>query len=166
VGRLANLEGLGPPDNPFAVGPDRVRAWIDGVEKLEGRADPSPMSLEEAQQRLAMNHPTIPLEIVATRVPHLMRADGASVVWRYDPLHRTRAPVPFFAELSAEFAKRVTCPALFVSGGSGGYHPPDEEKRLAAFAKLERVTLDGAGHMLHWTKPAELVKVLLAFLRG
>jgi pimeloyl-ACP methyl ester carboxylesterase len=146
------------------VGPDRVRAWIDGVQKLEGRADPNPMSPEEALRRLAVNHPTISPEVLGTRVRHLVRVEGAGVVWCFDPLHRTRSPAPFFAKLSAEFAKRVTSPALFVSGGRGGYHPADEEERLAAFEKLERVTLEGAGHMLHWTKPAELVKVLLAFL--
>jgi pimeloyl-ACP methyl ester carboxylesterase len=166
VARLANLEGLGPPDNPFTVGPDRVRAWIDGVQKLAGRPDRSTMSLEDAQRRLVTNHPTVAADILATRLPHLVRPEGPGYVWRADPLHRTRSPVPFFAELSAEFAKRVTCPTLFVSGGPTGYHPPDEEARLAAFANLERASLSDGGHMLHWTKASQVVDLLLDFLEN
>ena len=60
--------------------------------------------------------------------------------------------MPFFAKLFVEFAKLVTCPVLFVSGGSTGFHVPDEDERLAAFVHVDRATLEGAGHMMHWTR--------------
>ena len=101
------------------------------------------------------------------RLPHLVREvedTEGRVLWRYDPLHRTTSPVPFFSKLFVEFARRVSCPVLFVSGGEAGFHVADEEERLAAFARLERATLEGAGHMLHWTKPAALGALLGDFL--
>jgi pimeloyl-ACP methyl ester carboxylesterase len=169
VVRLANLEGLGPPDNPFEVGPTRMRTWIHDLRALRIRGEPAPLRHEDARRRLVTNHPSVPRDVLDHRLPHLVRAvedtEGAArIVWRHDPLHRTTSPVPFFANLFVEFAKRVTCPVLFVSGGPTGYHPPDEETRLAAFAEVERRTLDGAGHMLHWTRPRELAALLESFL--
>lgn len=35
---------------------------------------------------------------------------------------------------------------------------------LRAFARIERATLEGAGHMMHWTQPRELAGRLIAFL--
>jgi pimeloyl-ACP methyl ester carboxylesterase len=171
VARLANLEGLGPPDNPFEVGPTRMRTWIEGLRAVRARGEAPPMRREDARRRLVTNHSTVPRDVLDHRLPHLVRevtdAEGAQrVVWRFDPLHRTTSPVPFFAKLFVEFARRITCPVLFVSGGPTGYHVPDEEERLAAFASLERAELDGAGHMLHWTRPAELAALLLKFLVG
>ena len=169
VARLASLEGLGPPDNAWEVGPIRMRRWIEGVRALRQKGEPPLLTREEAFQRLAVSHPIVPREILEHRFEHLVHvvtdADGTErVQWRFDPLHRTTAPVPFFAKLFVEFAKRVTCPVLFISGGASGFHVPDEEERLAAFSALERAAFEGAGHMIHWTQPDELAARLVAFL--
>lgn len=157
VASLANLEGLGPPDNGFDAGPDRMRRWIDGVRALEDRGR---MTRADARRRLGMAHPLVPADVLDRKLPHLVDEDGDGLRWLTDPRHRTTAPVPFFTELFCAYARRITCPVLFVSGGTTGFHPADEETRLAAFPLLRRVTLEGAGHMLHWTRPAELVASL------
>jgi pimeloyl-ACP methyl ester carboxylesterase len=36
--------------------------------------------------------------------------------------------------------------------------------RLAALASLERAEIADAGHMMHWTKPEELTRILVEFL--
>jgi pimeloyl-ACP methyl ester carboxylesterase len=164
VSKHATLEGLGPPDNPHSIGPIRMRGWIDDVRKVRGRAEAQTLTREEALRRLAVNHANVPKDILEDRMKHLVRGGPGGVAWRHDPLHRTRAPVPFFAKLFVEFAKAITCPTLFVSGGPRGYHPPDEEERLAAFATLERITLEDAGHMMHWTRPDELAAILATFI--
>lgn len=157
VASLANLEGLGPPDHGFDAGPGRMRRWIDGVRAL---ADRGPMTRADARRRLGVAHPLVPADVLDRKLPHLVDDEGDGVRWLTDPRHRTTAPVPFFTELFCAYARRITCPVLFVSGGPTGFHPEDEEKRLAAFPSLRRVTLEGAGHMLHWTRPAELVASL------
>ncbi|MBX3212005.1 MAG: alpha/beta hydrolase [Labilithrix sp.] len=167
--RLANLEGLGPPDNPWEVGPTRMRRWIDELRGARQRGAPAPLRREDARRRLVTNHPGVPREVLDHRLPHLVRevtdAEGAArVVWRHDTLHRTTSPVPFFAKLFVEFARLVTCPVLFVSGGASGYHVPDEDERLAAFVHVDRATLEGAGHMMHWTQPEALAALLVDFL--
>lgn len=166
VSRLANLEGLGPPDNAFEAGPARMRRWIDGVRATRARGEPTPMTRDDALRRLALNHPGVAREVLEGALGALARdATGGEggeggLVWRFDPLHRTTSPTPFFADLFVEFAKRVTCPVLFVSGGATGYHVADEEERLAAFPRLTRATLEGAGHMMHWTRPADLARLV------
>lgn len=169
VVRLAVLEGLGPPDNAWELGPVRMRTWIGEMRALRARPPPAPLRREDARRRLVTNHPSVPRDVLDHRLPHLVREvtdeDGQPrVMWRYDPLHRTTSPVPFFAKLFMEFAKLVTCPVLFVGGGKTGFHPPDEAERIKAFVDVRRQDLEGAGHMMHWTRPDELATILLGFL--
>jgi pimeloyl-ACP methyl ester carboxylesterase len=163
--RLALLEGLGPPDNPPELGPIRMRRWIEEVRAVRARGEKhTTFTREDALRRLAANHADVPEAVLATRLPHLIAERNELVAWRNDPLHRTTSPMPFSAKLFVEFAKKVTCPVLFASGGPRGYHPPDENDRIAAFANIETFDIPDAGHMMHWTKPAELAERLMAFL--
>lgn len=165
VARLALVEGVGPPDNPHEVGPIRMRGWIEQVRAARARGKGRPtFSEDEALRRMAANHPSVDPKVLAHRLPHLAADAGTGdgrVAWHFDPLHRTTAPMPFFAKLFIEFAKKVTCPVLFVSGGPLGYHPPDEAERIAAFAHCKHVDLPAAGHMVHWTQPEALTPLLL-----
>lgn len=167
VGRLVNIEGVGPPDNPVEVGPVRMRGWIEQVRAARVRGEGRPtFSREAALERMRANHPNVAADVLAHRLPHLAADAGDErVSWHFDPLHRTTAPMPFFSRLFIEFAKKVTCPVLFVSGGPQGYHPPDEEERLAAFAQCTRAELSTAGHMVHWTQPDALARLLALHLR-
>jgi pimeloyl-ACP methyl ester carboxylesterase len=172
VSRLVSLEGLGPPDQPFEIGPIRMRSWIDQVRSLRARGEErGTMTLREASARLAVNHPGVPDPVLEKRLEVLVApaeggGEGGRVAWRNDPLHRTTAPVPFFAKLFVEFAKKVACPVLYVSGGPKGYHPPDEAERVSAFPRSRRVEIADAGHMMHWTKPEALTAILLDFIDG
>jgi pimeloyl-ACP methyl ester carboxylesterase len=164
--KLAVLEGVGPPDNSPDVAPDRMRAWIDQT-RLERSRPSRSMTADEALGRLAIAHPNVEPELLREPLEHLVRHAGEGrVTWKYDALHRTRSPMPFFAKVFEAFARRVTCPVLFVSGGPHGYHPPDEEDRLASFVQLVRAEIADAGHMMHWTRPNELSAVLSRFLLG
>ena len=165
VTRLVVCEGAGPPDGEHAHGPERMTRWIEETRSVRARGERTMASREEALRRLVVNHPRVPVDVLKTRLDALARdlPDGR-VAWRADPLHATRSPQTFFAASLKEFARRVTCPVLFVSGGDLGWHPPDEEDRITAFASLERAELPDAGHMMHWTRPDELVSALLRFV--
>jgi pimeloyl-ACP methyl ester carboxylesterase len=169
VERLVCIEGAGPPDSEHDHAPDRMRQWVDQVRAVRARPERVMASREDAFRRLAINHPRVAPDVLRAQLDALARPpegelDGERLVWKADPLHGTRAPMPFFAESWKAFARRVTCPVLSVSGGPLGWHPPDEEARLAAFPNLERAEIRDAGHMMHWTRPDELVAVLLRFL--
>jgi len=162
VAKLAVLEGFGPPDNEHDMAPLRTRKWLEELEKQPKNAA---MSEEDAMKRLVTAHPRVPREILETRLPLLASKDGDRWTWRFDPMHRTTAPVPFFAKTYASFAARVSCPELYVSGGPLGWRVQDEAERLAAFSHAKHVDIDEAGHMMHWTKPRELAAALVEFLR-
>ncbi len=164
VSALAVLEGVGPPDHPPESVPNRMRQWVFGVNELQGKTTRT-FSMEDALSRLALSHPGVDLSVLRTRLLHLVtKNEDGSVSWAFDPLHRTLSPTPFYARTLIAFAQKVTSHVLFVGGGEQGFHPPDEAERLAAFAKLERVDLEGAGHMMHWTQPEALSQALIAWL--
>jgi pimeloyl-ACP methyl ester carboxylesterase len=162
--RVALLEGLGPPDNDLAHTPDRYARWLDDLRRP--RAD-RPMTPAEALDRLCLQHPSLPRPLLATKLPYLTRevAPG-QLVWHFDPLHRTTAPVPFLAANYAAFASRIRCPVLLVDGGPEGFHPPDEAARVAAFPDARVATIEGGGHMMHWSRPEALARALVGFFAG
>ncbi len=168
VARLALLEGIGPPDGTFESMPDRMRRWIEqtaATRDAEGRSiDRSLGTREQALRRLSGNHPGVSGDVLSAHLDELTRPDGrGGVVWKGDPLHKPISPMPFFARGYLEFASRVSCPVLFLSGSASAFHPEDEETRLARFRTLTRTVIEGAGHMMHWTHPAELADELVAF---
>jgi pimeloyl-ACP methyl ester carboxylesterase len=162
--RMVLLEGAGPPDGDHDHGPDRMRRWIEDVRAVRGRGERTMATHEEALRRLAGNHPRVPPEVLQTRFDALARElPSGRVAWKVDPVHQTRSPHAFFAASWMAFARRVVCPVLSISGGPLGWHPPDEEERLACFASLQRAEIADAGHMMHWTRPEELARLLLGF---
>jgi pimeloyl-ACP methyl ester carboxylesterase len=166
VDRLALLEGVGPMGSVPSHAVDRMRAWLRGASRVD-RVQKPIGSLDDAVRRLAVNHPLVPADVLRTRAELLATRDGEGrYAWSYDPLHRTTAPMPFYADAFRAFLREIRCPTLFVGGGPQGYHPDDEDERLACIASVERVDLPGAGHMLHWTAPLELARLLDAFFRA
>lgn len=165
VQKLALLEGMGPPDNPPDAAPLRMKRWLDDLERHRAPKTQElfarPMSEEEALARLQSNHPRVPESLLRSRLMHLAAPVEGGLAWRFDPLHRTTSPMPFYAKTFEAFAHAVTCPVLYVSGGKVGYRPPDETERLAAFRSVRAVDLEDAGHMMHWTAPEELTRLLL-----
>ena len=167
VTRLVLLEGAGPPDNQHDVGPIRMRKWVEDVRAVRSRPPRRIATRDEALRRLVGNHPRVAEDVLRRRLDALAwELPDGGFAWKADPLHATRSPVPFFAPGWSAFARRVTCPVLFVSGGPLGWHPADEEARVSSFATLERAEIPGAGHMMHWTEPAKLTRLLLQFFAG
>lgn len=169
VTSLVIIEGAGPPDSDHAHSADRMRHWLDEVRAVRAREPKSLVSREDALRRLAGNHPRVDRAVLETRLDALARplpGGEGRLAWKADPLHGTRTPVPFFSESFKSFARRVTCPVLFVSGGPLGWHPPDEEARVAAFRDVERIEIPDAGHMMHWTRPLELATALVRKISG
>lgn len=162
--RVALLEGLGPPDSDHAHTPDRFSRWLDDLRRPRAER---PMTPAEALDRLCLQHPALPRPLLAGQLPHLTRelAPG-QLVWHFDPLHRTTAPVPFLAANYAAFASRIRCPVLLVDGGPEGFHPPDEAARVAAFPDARVATIEGGGHMMHWSRPEALARALVGFFAG
>ncbi len=162
---LVSIEGLGPPDSDPSAAVDRYGAWIDDLQRTAQRPR-LPLSLAEATARLRERYPRLPDAAVRHLASFGTRAvDGDRVVWKFDPLHQTRSPQPYYASQARAFWHRVSCPALYIDGAESEMRLPaaDLAERLAAL-RARHVTLAGVGHHPHLERPDELVKVLLEFL--
>jgi len=164
IERLVLLEGLGTIHAGHSASVTRMRAWLEDMHKLETWRRPL-ASFEEAVERLARMHPSIPRDMIESRTRLLTRVDQAGqLCWAYDPLHRTTSPTPFSADAFKLFLQSIKVPTLYVSGGSTGWRLPDESERLACIANVTHVDLPDAGHMMHWKAPDAVAECLLRFL--
>ena len=166
VRALALLEGLGPPALGEEGVVERERAWIDSVRRARARHERS-MTEEDVLARVAFGHPGLSDDLVRRRAAQLARkADDGRFVWAFDPLHRTPSPIPFSVERWREHARRITAPTLCLGGGPTGFHAPDEAERVAAIPGARSVVIEEAGHMLHWTHPDDVARLLVEHLAG
>lgn len=164
VRSLCLLEGVGPPAMPADVAPDRTTAWLDGLAKLRRRG-PRPMAtIDDVMARMRVSHPALDVETlrhVATISTRALPEGG--YVFRFDPLHQTTSPMRYDAEAVDAFLPRITCPVMHIDGGEITAWP-DLAARATRYPNARFVTLEGAGHMMHWTRPAETSAAVLAFL--
>lgn len=170
VAALALLEGVGPPQAPPEASPDRMARWIDGLQRFtgtEGRAPKRMATLDEVVKRLRMTHGgAVSDELLARAATWLAKkhASGDGYAWRFDPLHQTVSPARFDAQSFEHFAKRITAPTLLVDGGESGFAFPGYSERAGWYPSGRTASIKDAGHMMHWTRPAELSALVSSFL--
>jgi pimeloyl-ACP methyl ester carboxylesterase len=166
IDRLALVEGLGPQGMTPEDAPGRFMQWVEDVRAFERRSRRGIGSLEEAAASLRRLNGRLPEDLArflaekGTR----RRPDGR-LAWKSDPLHRTRAPQPFYLDQASAFWRRVRCPVLFISGSESEFRRFDVSDRLACFSDARRAEIAGAGHMVHHDRPESLAKTVLAFLQ-
>jgi pimeloyl-ACP methyl ester carboxylesterase len=161
VSAVAFLDGVGPPA-PAAPPPDlpgRLRGWIDDVREAEAKPSRSDADLDAIADRIARHSPRAPREAASEPV-----AAATGRRFRFDPLHRTRAPLPFDPERIASFLPRIACPALVLWAETSPMRTPDVEARLALLPRAEVETVPGTGHNLHHERPDEVARRLSVFL--
>ena len=166
IRKLALIEGVGPPSMSDDHAVDRMIHFIEGVRRARTRNEKL-MSREDALARLAISHPTVEKHVLARRAEQLTRPSsigGDGLVWAFDPLHRARSPFEFKVERWRSFARRITADTLCIGGGPTGFHPDDEAERIASIPAARSCDIDGAGHMVHWTRASALAEVLASFL--
>ena len=94
------------------------------------------------------------------------RPDG-TVAWRMDPLLTSRArprPDPVFLD-QWPYVRQLSCPTLVIRGSESALFSPGIAARMAAANPLvDVVAIPGAGHRIHYDRPAELISELKRFL--
>ena len=180
VGALVLVEGLGPPARPEEADP--ALGIRHHAERLLATLTPAPdrplPDLEFAAGRLTRNNPRLPPErareiaVVATR-----REPDGQLRWAFD----ARVASVFLGVSRQEtehYWRAVRCPTLVVTGdqaaeywrgqmplpNDGEFAPGELEARIRCFADAEHVTIAGAGHMVHYDRPADLTAFVEDFL--
>jgi len=164
VRALVSIEGLGVPDTDPSSVPERVVSWLHDLERTAQRVR-RPLSFDAAMQRLRERFPRFSDASVRHLVEFGTRDVGGERVWKFDPLHQTRAPQPTYVAQAREFWKRVSCPVLYVEGTESGLRlpPADLDERLTAL-RARRATIPESGHHPHLEQPEALVRALVGFL--
>lgn len=168
IEKLVLLEGLGPPELPIDEAPARMRAFLDGIKKARSK-EHAGRPMEDARaalKRMRRIYPDIaddPGLMVAEKNTRAL--ESGERVFRYDPLHQTRSPTPYRADLHLALLREIEAETLIIHGSRGFRHPPEEEaRREAAIANRHRVIIDDAGHMLHLTHPEAVAAAIGEFL--
>ncbi|MEZ4406621.1 MAG: alpha/beta hydrolase [Polyangiales bacterium] len=160
---LSLLEGVGPPAMPAEVAPDRTLAWLDGLKRARSRSPKRMATLDDVVTRMRVAHPTVPAEVLREVAAWSVREAEGGWEFRFDPLHQTTSPGRYDAEGFEATVARVKAPTLLVDGGGDMSQWPEFGARARRYPVARTVTLDGAGHMMHWTQPTELARTLAEF---
>lgn len=176
--RVVMIEGLGPPPLDMDAEVDWTIAGLGRIDRaLAGH--PGLADLDAAYRRLRERNPRLgeaqarTLARLGTRV-----IEDGSLEWKFDAMLATMAVTgPYNLEYNMALWRRISAPTLVVHGGASGefWHErpgaayldaADLARRLACFREHRFVEIAGAGHMVHFDRPAELLATLRDFLAG
>lgn len=161
---LVSIEGLGVTDSDPAIAPDRYASWIGDLSRVADRRR-SPLSLDAATALLRERFPRFSPSAARHMALFGSREVEGGREWKFDPLHQSGAPQPYYVAQARAFWRRVSCPVLYVEGGDSAFHlPPEELRERLELLAARRQTIAGVAHHPHLEHPEELVRVLLRFL--
>ena len=166
VERLILIEGIGPVGMTFADAPPRMKNWITEVHERGRRHFREYTSPAAGADQLQQTNPRLTRERALDLARSGMKQNNKGKwIWKFDPLHRTAAPQPFYTAQAIEFFRRIHCPVLIVDGSeSRQTRRTDKQDRYESLADVRRIVIDRAGHMVHQDNPGRLAEVVRAFL--
>lgn len=174
--RVVMIEGLGPPPLDMAAEVD----WtVQGFARIDRALSGHPglRDLDAAYRRLRERNPRLTeakareLALLGTRA-----IEDGTLEWKFDARLATMAVTgPFNLEFARAMWRRIGAPTLLVHGAESGefwrgtpgavYLDPDDlVRRRACFREHAFVEIPGAGHMVHFDRPRELLAAIRAFL--
>jgi pimeloyl-ACP methyl ester carboxylesterase len=169
IARLITLEGIGmprqKPDGVFK----RYATWLDQL-KTPPVFKPY-RSFDEVAARLKRNNPRLGEREAAFLAQHWARETSPGQVELVsDPRHKMVNPYAFRLDEALACCRQVTAPVLLVTGSESEFDawlkdtPAELAERKAAFRAFTEARLEGAGHMMHHDRPAELAALIRKFL--
>jgi pimeloyl-ACP methyl ester carboxylesterase len=167
VASLVLIEGVGPPGSNFSDAPPRMKKWVTEVRQRGRNHFRQYASIDAGARQLQQNNPRLKSEFAFELAQTGMKQDaGGKWVWKFDPLHRTTAPQPFFTEQAIAFLRRIECPTLTIEGKeSHQANRTDKQERFEAISNRRHVVIKNAGHMVHQDNPEALAQTVSDFLR-
>ncbi len=173
IRRLVLIEGLGPPD--FGLTPHARALQFLTHQRKKPRHRPM-ASLEDGVARMRANNPGIPEAVARALVVRMTRpvepedpmvepGSTGSLVWTWDPIHKSRSPQQFHEEMFISFLRQIQAPTWLVDGADSPYAALPHDHRAQAIPNVQgRVRVPGAGHLLHHDQPQALAEVLRSLL--
>ncbi len=166
VTKLVLIEGVGPPGLDFAEAPGRMQKWVEELHERGRKHFRQYSSVEAGARQLQQSNSRLSdqLALDLARAGMKQTANG-KWVWKFDPLHRTTAPQPFYTQQALQFFRRIECPVLTVEGHeSHQTKRTDKQERFEAISNRRHVVIEDAGHMVHQDNPEALSVAVAEFL--
>jgi pimeloyl-ACP methyl ester carboxylesterase len=166
IAKLVLIEGIGPPGMEFSDAPLRMGHWVSEVRGRGRGHFREYSSVEAGASQLRQTNPRLKEEFaLELALSGMKRNARGKWVWKFDPLHRTSAPQPFYTAQALEFLRRIDCPVLIVNGAeSRQTRRTDKQQRYDALRDHRVMEIERAGHMIHQDNPARLAEVIASFL--
>ena len=166
VSRLVLIEGVGPVGMDFPDAPERMGQWITEVHHRGRNHFREYTSILAGASQLQQTNSRLSAELALDLARAGMKQNAKGRwVWKFDPLHRTSAPQPFYVAQAVEFFRRIACPVLIVDGEqSHQTQRTDKQARYEAIAVRRHAVIANAGHMVHQDNPQALAEIVMPFL--
>ena len=168
VRAFVNVEGFGLKEQSASGAPARYREWIERERQPVRFA--SYRDFAALAARIGEDNPHMEPARAAYVARCWARQAGGRVELRANPAHRLPNPVLYRRSEAEACWRRVEAPVLLVAGadspalallekaGAG------EFDRLLPFPTRQRLTIDAAGHMIHFDAPRALAAAIRDFL--
>lgn len=156
------IEGIGPPEMEPRDPATRLRAWLDGVEKVRSKSAKPMINAKAALKRMRVQNPELDEELGMFLVSKSTKAVDGGLQWTFDPMHKTWSPRPFQAEAFCQLLEAISSPTLIVAG-ERGFRLQDEGDRMAKIQAHRFIEIADVGHMIHWFQPQALASELSGF---
>ncbi|HXV81143.1 MAG TPA: alpha/beta hydrolase [Candidatus Binatia bacterium] len=166
VQQLVLIEGVGAAGMNFSDAPPRMEKWITEMHARGRNHFRQYRSVAAGAKQLQQTNPRLSNELALELARSGMKQDAVGRwVWKFDPLHRTVSPQPFYSAQAMEFFGRIQCPVLIVDGKQSRHSQrPDKQQRLAVVQDKQFAEIDDAGHWVHLDNPEALALVVAEFL--
>jgi pimeloyl-ACP methyl ester carboxylesterase len=166
VSKLVLIEGIGPVGMNFAEAPMRMEKWIGEIQQRGRNHFREYSSVEAGARQLQQTNPRLDDELALDLARSGMKpSSNGKWIWKFDPLHRTTSPQPFYSAQAIEFLRRIECRVLIIDGKESRHtERPDKKRRLEVLRTKYFAEIENAGHMVHQDNPRALAQVVLEFL--
>ncbi|MFM1988557.1 MAG: hypothetical protein RJA99_1514 [Pseudomonadota bacterium] len=168
VRRLVNLEGFGMRPADASKAPDRLREWLDELKAPARMRDYD--SQDAVARRLVQTNPRLPLDKALWLAGHWSAPNaGGRFDVLGDPAHKRVNPYLYRVDEIVATWRRIEAPVLLVAATERddwhAFVESDEyRERLRAIRRLERATVERAGHMLHHDRPERVASLIEEFV--
>ena len=166
VHKLVLIEGIGPAGMNFSDAPARMEKWISEVHERGRKHFREYNSTGAGAKQLQQTNPRLSGELaMELALSGMKQNENGKWVWKFDPLHRTSSPQPFYSAQTIEFLRRIECPVLIVNGRQTHHWPrPESRQRLEVVRNKRFAEIENAGHMVHQDNPQRLAELVADFL--
>jgi pimeloyl-ACP methyl ester carboxylesterase len=180
VSALALVDGMGPPrfdlseSDQQTMDRERITMLLQDASQLRVMRD-----IDEAHQRMVRNNPRLnenTARMLAEKGTHAL--DDGGVIWKWDAAaHQVWGT--FSSDENEARLKWIQCPVLLITAEHSmaywgqmrehlrdlqAHHDAEVERRRQIFKNARHVSIEGAGHMIHYDQPEQLNIQLREFI--